>query len=647
MIERTKMEKIILKTKRPWNWKVFLVLVGLIIPAVFAIVPFTFYQLNAYSETGTNAIKWQALVGDAVITGMITIVLGGIGLVLANRIGLGMPLVEGWARRKPVLYSYRSALSISWIAGVSVALVVLILESLVFAPPMLALFEEIGYTVPEGAVTPPFYGFLAAFSAGITEETTFRLFGLSLLAWLGGLLYRGSDGRPKLGVLWTANLLFALAFGAMHLPAARSMGWPINTLVVTRTLVLNGIGGLVLGWLFWTLGLETAMLAHFFGDIIRYTLLPIVAIQNSQVSRNLALAGSVFFVLLSLTWAWRTLIKERRRGRRLVETMPDHSPSKSVTHLKVSTTDLAICTHNLTKEFETVRAVDNLKLEIPPGIIFGFLGPNGAGKTTTIRLLLGLLQPTSGSVKVLGYDSQTQTDQIRANTGALLEHTGIYEQMSAEDNLEFYGRAFRIPANERKERIQALLTEMGLWDRRGERAASWSRGMKQKLALARVMLHKPRLVLLDEPTAGLDVRSAVAIRENLRRLATNEDVTIFLTSHNMEEVEKLCDRVAVIDGGQLVAQGTLEELKARISGFRVEITGGGFNALILERIRNRPEIAYLETHNSRLTLDLAMDIDISEIVSMLVGGGAQIEEIRRVKASLEEVFLTLTGEEND
>jgi ABC-2 type transport system ATP-binding protein len=509
------------------------------------------------------------------------------------------------------------------------------------------LFENIGYTVPEGAVTPPFYGFLAAFSAGITEETTFRLFGLSLLAWLGGLLYRSSDGRPKLGVLWTANFLFALAFGAMHLPAARSLGWPINTLIVTRTLVLNGIGGLVLGWLFWTLGLETAMLAHFFGDIIRYTLLPIVALQNSTANRYLALAGTVIFVLLSLAWAWRTLVKERRRNRHQIEMIPGHSPSKSVTHLKNFTADLAICTHNLTKEFETVRALDNLRLEIPPGIIFGFLGPNGAGKTTTIRLLLGLLQPTSGSVRVLGYESQTQVDQIRANTGALLEHTGIYEQMSAEANLEFYGRAFRIPANERQERIQALLTEMGLWDRRGERAGSWSRGMKQKLALARAMLHKPRLVLLDEPTTGLDVRSAVAIRENLRRLAVNEEVTIFLTSHNMEEVEKLCDRVAVIDGGQLVAQGTLEELKARISGFRIEIIGGGFDSHILEKMRNFPEINNLETHDSQLTIDLAMDFDHSEIVSILVGAGAQIKEVRRVKASLEDVFLNLTGAEND
>jgi len=307
---------------------------------------------------------------------------------------------------------------------------------------------------------------------------------------------------------------------------------------------------------------------------------------------------------------------------------------------------MSISVKKLKKVYGSVTALEDLSLEVPTGSIFGFLGPNGSGKTTTIRLLLGLLQPTAGSIKVLGFDSQTQADQIRESTGALLEYTGIYEQISAEDNLEFYGRAFRMPLNERKARIRELLTDMDLWERRADRAGSWSRGMKQKLALARAMLHKPRLVLLDEPTAGLDVRSAVAIREDLRTLAAKEEVTIFLTSHNMEEVEKLCDRVAVINVGKLVAQGTPEELKSRNSGFRIEITGRGFDASVLEKIGNRPGIAHLETHNGQLTIDLATDLDPAEIVSHLVGAGAQIEEVRRVKASLEEVFLTLTGEEN-
>ena len=141
----------------------------------------------------------------------------------------------------------------------------------------------------------------------------------------------------------------------------------------------------------------------------------------------------------------------------------------------------------------------DLTLEIPQGTIFGFLGPNGAGKTTTLRLLLGLLEPTSGKAQVLGFDTQTQSDQVRARTGALLEYTGIYEQMSAEDNLEFYARAFRMTKTERKARIQELLTQMGVWERRNDRAGTWSRGMKQKLALARTLLHRPKMIFWTSP----------------------------------------------------------------------------------------------------------------------------------------------------
>jgi ABC-2 type transport system ATP-binding protein len=304
----------------------------------------------------------------------------------------------------------------------------------------------------------------------------------------------------------------------------------------------------------------------------------------------------------------------------------------------------AISIDKLKMEFGSVTALDDLSLEVPAGSIFGFLGPNGAGKTTTIRLMLGLLQPTSGTAKIMGYDCQTQADQIRAQTGALLEHNGIYEQISAQDNLEFYGRAFRMPDVDRKERIRRLLTDMGLWERRGDRAGSWSRGMKQKLALARALLHRPRLVLLDEPTAGLDVRSAVAIREDLQVLAEKEAVTVFLTTHNMEEAERLCDQVAVIRSGIIVGQGKLKELKNRASGSKIEIAGRGFNAQILDLIRSNPRVAGLELKNSHLVIDLAADTDPAEFVNILVSNGAQIEEVHRTRASLEEVFLKLTGE---
>lgn len=305
--------------------------------------------------------------------------------------------------------------------------------------------------------------------------------------------------------------------------------------------------------------------------------------------------------------------------------------------------DHAIVIENLTRDFGAVRAVDDLVLAVPSGIIFGFLGPNGAGKTTTIRLLLGLLEPTSGRVNVLGFDARTQANQIRAQTGALLEHTGIYEQMTAEDNLEFYGRAFQMHTAERKDRIKELLTRMDLWERRKDRAGKWSRGMKQKLALARTLLHRPKLVLLDEPTAGLDVQSAVAIRKDLAALAAHEDTTIFLTTHNMVDAEKLCHQVAVIREGRLVAQGTPDELSRQVSSQRVEIIGRNFNQKALKVLQTLPQVESAATENSHLIIDLNAETDVAALVGLLVGTGAQVEEVRRSKASLEEVFLSLTG----
>jgi ABC-2 type transport system ATP-binding protein len=306
-----------------------------------------------------------------------------------------------------------------------------------------------------------------------------------------------------------------------------------------------------------------------------------------------------------------------------------------------------ICVENLCKDFGKVSALNDLNLEIPPGIIFGFLGPNGAGKTTTIQLLLGLLTPTSGSATVYGFDTRTQADRIRACTGALLEHTGIYEQMSAEDNLEFYGRTFRMGASERKQRIRELLTHMDLWERRKDRAGNWSRGMKQKLALARALLHRPNLVLLDEPTAGLDVQSAVAIRDDLLSLAEHENVTVFLTTHNMVDAERLCHQVAVIREGRLVAMGRPDELRTGTGSPRVEIKGRNFSPQVLQKVSDFPPVKTVKRQNNHLVIDVAANTDVAALVNVLVNNGAQVEEVRQPKVSLEEVFLKLTGEGND
>lgn len=300
----------------------------------------------------------------------------------------------------------------------------------------------------------------------------------------------------------------------------------------------------------------------------------------------------------------------------------------------------AIRIDNLTRDFGQVRAVDGLSLEVPAGTIFGFLGPNGAGKTTTINLLLGLLEQTDGRAEVLGFDTRTQADEVRTRTGALLEHPGLYEQLSAADNLEFYGRVWRMPAADRQVRIKELLTHMGMWERRKDRVGKWSRGMKQKLALARTLIHRPTLVFLDEPTAGLDVVAAAALRDDLATLASREGVTVFLTTHNMAEAEKLCSQVAVIRQGKLVVVGPPDELRARAGTPQIEIVGRGFSENVLTLLRARPEVVEIERQDTHLSIHLRQEIATAPLVSLLVEAGAEVEEVRKSKASLEEAFLT-------
>ncbi len=307
--------------------------------------------------------------------------------------------------------------------------------------------------------------------------------------------------------------------------------------------------------------------------------------------------------------------------------------------------DIAIHTEALTRDFGAVRALDGVTLEVPGGIVFGFLGPNGSGKTTTIRLLLGLLEPTTGRAEVLGFDTRTQAGEIRARAGALLEHSGLYERLSAWDNLDYYGQINRLPAEERRARIRDLLTGLDLWERRDEKVKDWSRGMKQKLAIARALLHRPPLIFLDEPTAGLDPIAAAALRDDLAALAAREGVTVFLTTHNLPEAEKLCTQVAVIRQGRLLAVGSPADLRARTGGPRVEIVGQGFGENMLALLRQQPLVAAVEGQNSHLTITLRQAAEVAPLVSLLVGAGAQVEEVRKGSASLEDVFMTLMEEE--
>lgn len=306
---------------------------------------------------------------------------------------------------------------------------------------------------------------------------------------------------------------------------------------------------------------------------------------------------------------------------------------------------IAIQTEQLSRAFGKLLAVDNLTLQVPSGSIFGFLGPNGSGKTTTIRLLLGLLEPTHGDAQVLDYDVRTQADSIRANTGALLEHNGLYQRLNAEDNLNFYGEVWHMPAAELRPRIQELLTHLDLWDRRKDVVSKWSRGMQQKLAVARTLLHRPSLVFMDEPTAGLDPLAAAALHTDLANLAQREGVTIFMTTHNLAEAEKLCQQIAVIRKGKLLATGPVDELRSQGSTPKLEIIGSNFNSLALEQLKSRAEVLDFSQHNNRLFINLRELVDTSPLLSSLISAGVQVDEVRKGKANLEEVFITLMEED--
>src|SRR5512135_3365957 len=222
--------------------------------------------------------------------------------------------------------------------------------------------------------------------------------------------------------------------------------------------------------------------------------------------------------------------------------------------------DTVIVINQLTRRFKETVAVDRLSLEVHAGEIFGFLGHNGAGKTTTVRLLNGVIEPTSGSMRVLGLDPQVDGPALRARTGVLTETPSLDERLTAWENLSIYADLYSMPRASIRPRVQELLAEFELADRAKEKVRGYSKGMKQRLALARALLHKPELLFLDEATSGLDPIAAHHVNDLIERMARRENHTVFMCTHNLVEAQKLCDRVAVLEHGRLVALGTPTEL---------------------------------------------------------------------------------------
>ena len=306
----------------------------------------------------------------------------------------------------------------------------------------------------------------------------------------------------------------------------------------------------------------------------------------------------------------------------------------------------AIRIEHLGRDFGSLKAVDDLSLDIEPGSVFGFLGPNGSGKTTTIRMLLGLVAPTTGTAVVLGHDIRTEAPAVRQQCGVLCEHSGLYERLSAEENLQFQGRIWRLRPGEREARIRELLGGAGLWDRRRERVGSWSRGMRQKLAIARAVFHRPPLVILDEPTAGLDPEAAVELRSALQAMVAGEGTTVFINTHNLAEAEKLCTSVGVIRRGRLLAVGSPDELRRRRVSPRVEILGRGVaSESLLRELGARSGVVAAIGEGNRLVIELGDAEAVPSLVKLAVEMGAEIEEVRKPDRSLEEAYLSLMEED--
>jgi ABC-2 type transport system ATP-binding protein len=218
----------------------------------------------------------------------------------------------------------------------------------------------------------------------------------------------------------------------------------------------------------------------------------------------------------------------------------------------------AIAVEDLTRDYDGLRAVDHITFSVDTGEVFGFLGPNGAGKTTTIRVLTGQLRPTEGRARVMGFDVVEERQRLKAEIGVVFEVQNLYQRLSARDNLVFSARLYGVD----RARVDAVLAQVGLGDRAGDRVKSYSNGMKQRLLIARALLHQPRVLFLDEPTRGLDPHVARDIRAFVADLA-QQGVTVFLTTHYMEEADRLSDRVAILHQGQIVALGRPADLKAR------------------------------------------------------------------------------------
>ena len=302
----------------------------------------------------------------------------------------------------------------------------------------------------------------------------------------------------------------------------------------------------------------------------------------------------------------------------------------------------------LTRRFGDFTAVDHISFSIEKGAIFGFLGPNGAGKSTTIRMLCTLLRPSEGSARVAGFDIVKEQSKVRQHIGLVAEKLILYDQLTAEENLTLFGRLNNLPEDQIKQGTDKWLGHLHMDAWRKHRVGTFSTGMKQRINVARALLHHPDVIFLDEPTLGLDLQTTRAIHEFIRELG-QEGMTTVLTTHDMVEAESLCQRIAIIDQAKIVALDTTANLKRLVSEDNttiIDVEIANLNETMLSHLKNASSIASLmQTDTYHIRIHARLVGDIGPIMSALSAAGANIRAVNTVLPRLEDVFLHLTGRE--
>lgn len=315
-----------------------------------------------------------------------------------------------------------------------------------------------------------------------------------------------------------------------------------------------------------------------------------------------------------------------------------------IIQLAIDENDRMIETQNLTKYFSNFLAVSNITLNVDAGQVLAMLGPNGAGKTTTVRMLTSILAPTSGWARVAGYDVVRQAERVRSAVGVLTEQHGLYERMKGVEYLDFFGQVYKIPANIRKKRIYELMLRFGLGDALDKRLGEYSKGMKQKLALVRAMLHDPKVLLLDEPTSAMDPQSAKQVRDAIIELRA-EHRTFLITTHNLTEAHLLADSIAIIRHGRIIAQGTFDQLARQFVGEPImELRiNGHLNGLERElRQMVAVESVGLDWIRFKVSDPYVMN---PRIVSKLTDMGVAVVTLTHVTQTLEDIYLQVVKDD--